>query len=205
MGVTQAAGLSLRWLRDQWGWGAQGDEAYGRMTAEASRIAPGADGALWAPYLMGERTPHRDPDIRAGLVGLSAAHTRGHVVRAVLEGVAFSLRDSFEIFSDLDVPITNVRVGGGGARSAVWREIQAAAYGRIVETVAAEEGAAYGAAILAGVGAGFWPSVDDACEQVVQVEGRTMPEPGARAAMGEQYVRYRRLYHALRGIYEPTL
>jgi len=205
MGVTQAAGLSLRWLRDQWGWGADGDAAYQRMTDEASRVPPGAGGVLWAPYLMGERTPHRDPDIRAGLVGLSAATTRGEVVRAVLEGVAFSLRDSFEIFADLDVPIASVRVGGGGARSALWREIQAAAYGRTVETVAAEEGAAYGAAILAGVGAGVWPSVDEACERVVHAAGRTAPEPAARTAMGTQYVRYRRMYHALRGIYEPTL
>jgi xylulokinase len=205
MGVTQAAGLSLRWLRDLCGLGEAGDAAYERLTDEASRIPPGADGALWAPYLMGERTPHRDSDIRAGLVGLSAAHTRGHVARAVLEGVAFSLRDSFEIFADLDVPIASVRVGGGGARSSVWRGIQAAAYGQPVETVTAEEGAAYGAAILAGVGAGWWPSVDEACERVVHAAGRTPPDPAARAAMAEQYVRYRRLYHAFRGIYEPTL
>ncbi len=205
MGVTQAAGLSLRWLRDQWGVAAQGDDAYRQLTEEASRVAPGADGVLWAPYLMGERTPHGDPDIRGGLVGLSAAHTRGHVVRAVLEGVAFSLRDSFEIFADLDVPIANVRLGGGGARSALWREIQAAVYARPVETVAAEEGAAYGAAILAGVGAGFWRSVDDACEQVVRAAGRTVPDAAAQRAMADQYVRYRRMYHALRGIYEPSL
>lgn len=205
MGVTQAAGLSLRWLRDQWGFSGNGDDAYQAMTREAGQVPPGADGVLWAPYLMGERTPHRDPDVRAGLVGLSAAHTRGHVVRAVLEGVAFSLRDSFEIFADLDIPVTNVRVGGGGARSALWREIQAAVYGRDVSTVAAEEGAAYGAALLAGVGAGFWPSVDDACERVVRTAGTTSAPAGVQAAMNEQYVRYRRVYHALRGIYEPTL
>jgi len=205
MGVTQAAGLSFRWLRDLCGLGGEGDAAYERLTEDASRVAPGADGVLWAPYLMGERTPHRDPDIRAGLVGLSAAHTRGHVVRAVLEGVAFSLRDSFEIFADLDVPIASVRVGGGGARSPLWRAIQAAAYGQPVETVVAEEGAAYGAAILAGVGAGWWPSVDVACERVVHGATRTAPDPAARAAMAGQYVRYRRLYHAFRGIYEPTL
>ncbi len=204
MGVTQAAGLSLHWLRDQWGFSGDGDAAYRSMTDEASQIAPGADGVLWAPYLMGERTPHRDPDVRAGLVGLAAQHTRGHVVRAVLEGVAFSLRDTFEIFSELDVPVASVCVGGGGARSALWREIQAAAYGRAVETVAAEEGAAYGAAILAGVGVGFWPSVDDACEQVVHRSEVTAPLADAVAAMRRQYLRYRRLYPALRGIYHPS-
>jgi xylulokinase len=204
MGVTQAAGLSLRWLRDQWGFG-DGDAAYETMTREASRVPPGAAGALWAPYLMGERTPHCDPDVRAGLVGLSASHTRGHVVRAVLEGVAFSLRDSFEIFADLDVPVMDVRVGGGGARSALWRAIQAAVYGRAVTTVAAEEGAAYGAAILAGVGAGWWPSVDEARARVVRPAETTPVAPDVRAAMEPHYVRYRRLYHALRDVYEPTI
>lgn len=114
MGVTQAAGLSLRWLRDQWQAGTD-DAAYQRMTEEAARVPAGSDGVLWAPYLMGERTPHCDPDVRGALLGLSASHTRGHVVRAVLEGVAFSLRDSFGIFAELEVPVTRVRVGGGGA------------------------------------------------------------------------------------------
>ena len=100
------------------------------------RVPPGSDGVIWAPYLMGERTPHCDPDVRAALVGLAAEHTRGHVIRAVLEGVAFSLRDTFGIFGDLGVPVVNVRVGGGGARSAVWRQIQADTYGRPVETSA---------------------------------------------------------------------
>jgi xylulokinase len=200
MGVTQAAGLSLRWLRDQWQVGAD-DAAYARMTAEAAAVPPGADGVLWAPYLMGERTPHCDPDVRAGLVGLAASHTRGHVIRAVLEGVAFSLRDSFAIFDELKVPVERVRVGGGGARSSLWREIQAAVYGHPVETVAAEEGAAYGAAVLAGVGAGVWPSVDDACDAIVRTSGVTPVDPAAAAALDRHYAAYRRVYPALRDIY----
>lgn len=200
MGVTQAAGLSLRWIRDQWQMGTD-DAAYERMTAEAAAVPAGADGVLWAPYLMGERTPHADPDVRAALVGLAASHTRGHITRAVLEGVAFSLNDTFGIFDELQVPVSRVRVGGGGARSALWRQIQAAVYGHAVETVAAEEGAAYGAAILAGVGAGFWPSVDAACDRIVHTAGTTAADPAMSAVMRTRYAQYRRIYPALRDIF----
>jgi len=201
MGVTQAAGLSLRWIRDQWGIGSD-DAAYERMTTEAARVPAGSDGVMWAPYLMGERTPHADPDVRAALVGLAASHTRGHVVRAVMEGVAFSLNDTFGIFEELQVPVSRVRVGGGGARSALWREIQAAVYGHPVETVAAEEGAAYGAAILAGVGAGFWPSVDAACDRIVRTAGITKADPSVTGVMRGRYAAYRRIYPALRSIFD---
>jgi xylulokinase len=151
MGVTQAAGLSLRWFRDHLAAGV----SYDKLTAEAARVPPGSDGVLWAPYLMGERTPHCDPNARAALVGLAASHSRGHVVRAILEGVAFSLRDTFSIFAELDVPVGHVRLGGGGSLSALWRQIQADVYGHTVDTASAEEGAAYGAAILAAVGIGW--------------------------------------------------
>jgi xylulokinase len=197
MGVTQSAGLSLRWLRDAFGAGA----SYDQMTAEAARIPAGSDGVMWAPYLMGERTPHLDPNVRAALVGVEANHTRAHVIRAVLEGVAFSLKDSFSIFEELSVPVTRIRLGGGGARSALWREIQAAVYGREVETVVAEEGAAYGAALLAGVGAEVWSSVDEACEAVVRVAGVTTPDAANVKVMNGRYQAYRRVYPALRQIY----
>ncbi len=201
MGVTQAAGLSLRWLRDQCFRDlGEGDAAYARITDEARRAPVGADGVLWAPYLMGERTPHCDPDVRAALVGLAANHTRAHVARAVLEGVAFSLRDTFGIFAELDVPVMSVRVGGGGARSPLWRETQAAVYGRAVETLTAEEGAAYGAAILAGVGVGIWPSVDAACDRVVRTAEVTTPKPEDVATLDTRYAEYRRVYPALRSL-----
>ena len=155
MGVTLGAGLSLRWFRDQFGAGPRRRPRSLRRDDRGRRNgAAGSDGVLWAPYLMGERTPHLDPHARAALVGLSGSHTRAHVVRAVLEGVAFSLKDSFSIFEAMRVPVSQVRLGGGGARSALWRRIQADMYGYPVEIVAAEEGAAYGAALLAGVGAG---------------------------------------------------
>ena len=201
MGVTQAAGLSLRWFRDQFGAGEEDSrDPYDRLTEEAASAPAGADGALWAPYLMGERTPHLDPNARAALVGLTASHTRAHVVRAILEGVAFSLRDTFEIFREMNVPVGTIRLGGGGARSSLWRQIQADIYGREVEMVEAEEGAAYGAALLAGVGGGIWPSVDGACGAVVRVADRVTPEPANRSLLDKQYQAFRRLYPALRSV-----
>jgi xylulokinase len=202
MGVTQAAGLSLRWLRDL--VAANGGVTYDDLTAEAARVSPGADGVLWAPYLMGERTPHCDPNVRAALVGLAANHGRGHVVRAVLEGVAFSLRDTFTIFSELAVPVERIVVGGGGARSALWREIQANVYGRAVETIAADEGAAYGAAILAGVGARVWATVDEAVDANVRRGVTTAPGAEAVAVMNDRYAHYRRVYPALRAIADSS-
>jgi xylulokinase len=203
MGVTLAAGLSLRWFRDTFGAGPDdGRDAYERLSAEAAGVPPGADGVLWAPYLMGERTPHLDPHARAALVGLAASHGRGHVVRAILEGVAFSLRDTFTIFDEMRVPVGSVRLGGGGARGRLWRQIQADVYGRAVELVEAEEGAAYGAALLAGVGAGVWPSVDAACDAAVRVSSVVEPDPAAVEALDAQYRVYRALYPALREAFE---
>jgi xylulokinase len=201
MGVTQAAGLSLRWFRDQFGSGADdGRDPYERLAAEACRVPAGSDGLLWAPYLMGERTPHLDPNARGALIGLTASHTRGHVIRAILEGVAFSLKDSFTLFAEMGVPVNRIRLGGGGARSPLWRQIQADVYGKEVEIVEAEEGAAYGAAILAGVGAGCWPSVDAACGEIVKVAQVVKPQPAAVERMDRQYKSYRRMYDAVRSV-----
>src|SRR5438067_12344559 len=192
MGVTPGAGLSLVWFRYTFGAGADdGSNPYERLTAEAARIPSGADGLLWAPYLMGERTPHLDPHARATLLGLTASHTRAHVVRAILEGVAFSLRDTLEIFNEMNVPVGEVRLGGGGARSQLWRQIQADVYGREVKTVEAEEGAAYGAALLAGVGAGGWHSVDAACDAVVRIASTIEPDADSVNLLGRQYETFR--------------
>jgi xylulokinase len=155
---------------------------------------------LWAPYLMGERTPHLDPHARAALVGLAASHTRGHVVRAVLEGVAFSLKDSFSIFEEMRVPVSFVRLGGGGARSPLWRQIQADVYGFPSEVVEAEEGAAYGAALLAGIGGRVWKSVDEACDAVVRVAARITPDARDSATLQRRYQQYRAIYPAMRSI-----
>jgi xylulokinase len=217
MGVTQAAGLSLRWFRDHFlcgqngqaktgqsktGQSKNGTDPYELLIAEAASIAPGSNGLLWAPYLMGERTPYLDSNARAALVGLTASHTRAHVVRAILEGVAFSLQDTFTIFHEMKIPVNSIRLGGGGARSELWRQIQADVYGHEVQRVEAEEGAAYGAAILAGVGARIWPSVDAACEAVVRVRDRVPPDPASAATMANNYMSYRRVYPALKSIFQ---
>ena len=194
MGVTNGAGLSLRWFRDTLAPGTD----YDQLTAEAANAPPGCDGLLWAPYLFGERTPHLDPQARAAFVGITASHTRAHCVRAVMEGVAFSLRDTFSLFSDLNIPVARIRLGGGGARSPLWQQIQADVYGHSVELLAADEGGAFGAALLAGVGIGAWPSVEAACAASVHVAQEI--EPKHAAAMNQAYVHFRRLYPALREI-----
>jgi len=202
MGVTQAAGLSLRWFRDTFATNSSGtQETYDQLTAEAAKIPAGSDGLLWTPYLMGERTPHLDSNARGALVGLTASHTRAHVVRAILEGVAFSLRDTFTLFGEMNVPVTSMRLGGGGARSPLWRQIQADVYGRAVEIVEAEEGAAYGAALLAGVGAGLWPSVDAACAATVRVASRVSPQHAAVATLNSSYAAFRQIYPATKAIF----
>ena len=202
MGVTQAAGLSLRWFRDQFGAGKEdGRDPYERLSDEAATAPPGSDGLLWTPYLMGERTPHLDANARGALVGLTASHTRRHVIRAILEGVAFSLRDTFTIFGEMQVPVKRIRLGGGGARSKLWRQIQADVYGHEVEIVEAEEGAAYGAAILAGVGAKIWPTVDDACNTIVRVAERIPQRVEAAKAMNASYAAYRRVYPATKSVF----
>jgi xylulokinase len=211
MGVTQAAGLSLRWFRDTFGIASGGPastasgsstrDPYEFLSEEAAAAPPGAEGLLWAPYLMGERTPHLDPNARGALVGIASSHRRAHILRAILEGVAFSLKDSFSIFDEMKVPVTTIRLGGGGARSALWRQIQADVFAHEVELVEAEEGAAYGAAILAAVGARHFASVDEACDSVIRVASRVAPNPVSSALLQKSYATFRRLYPALHSLH----
>lgn len=193
-GVTLGAGLSLKWFRDNFGGGVD-FETLGEV---ASRVSAGSEGAIWLPYLMGERTPHLDPHARAAFVGLTASHTRGHLTRAVMEGVAFSLRDAFEIFRSLGADIDAIRLGGGGSHSPVWRQIQADVYGQKVQTIEADEGAAFGAAILAGVGVRAWNSVDEACEKTIRIADTIETKDEARAVLDKNYETYKKLYPALK-------
>ncbi len=194
-GVTLAAGLSFKWFRENFG---EGRSSYDELTIEAENIPSGSDGLVWLPYLMGERTPHLDATARAAFVGLTASHTKAHLTRAVLEGVAFSLKDSIEIFSESGARAESIRLGGGGAKSPLWQQIQADVYGQTVETIEAEEGAAFGAAILAGVGAGFWQTVDEACEKTIKSARRIEPNPDAVKRLQKNYEAYKLLYSALR-------
>jgi len=194
MGVMLSAAGSLRWYRDTLAPGVDFDA----LLAPAADVPPGSEGLLFLPYLTGERTPHPDPLARGAFVGLTVRHTQPHLTRAVLEGVAFGLRDSFELIKSAGLAeIRQVRISGGGARSALWRQILADVLNVELVTVNTTEGAAYGAALLAATGAGVYPDVDAACAATVRLTGSTTPGP-ASAAYGEVYPLYRGLYPALR-------
>jgi xylulokinase len=204
MGVTQGAGLSLRWFREQFGhaeaWYARetGVDSYDLFMKEAEKIPPGSAGLLWLPYLMGERTPHLDAQARGMWFGLTAAHTRDHLIRSILEGVAFSLRDSLEIFKELDIPVEQIRASGGGSRSFLWRQIQADIYGKELVTLRTSEGSAFGAALLAGVGAGIYSSVEESAHEAIQIRERMEPLAANVELYNRQYEIYRQLYPAVR-------
>jgi xylulokinase len=197
MGVMLSAAGSLRWYRDT---AAPGTD-YDSLLAPAGDIAPGCEGLLFLPYLTGERTPHPDPLARGAFVGLTIRHGAAHMTRAVLEGVAFGLRDSFELMKSVGLSeIRQVRVSGGGARSPLWRQILADVLGAELITVNTTEGAAYGAALLAGVGTGLWSSVDEACQATVKQTGCTTPDSTTAARYDSVYAAYRKLYPALQEI-----
>jgi xylulokinase len=204
MGVMLSAGGSLRWYRDALAQGEKDIAAqmsidpYDLITKQAETVAPGSEGLLFLPYLTGERTPHPDPNARGAFVGLTLRHGKAHLARAVMEGVAFGLRDSLEILKSMNVSIGNVRASGGGARSDAWRQIQADVFGFPLSTIGIDEGPALGAALLAGVGTGVYASIEEACSTVVKVSGST-PVIRENAALYEkQYQVYRDLYPALK-------
>jgi xylulokinase len=193
MGVMLSAAGSLQWYRDNLAPGVPFDD----LTAEAVGVPPGSEGLLFLPYLTGERTPHPDPLARGAWVGLTIRHSRPHLTRSVLEGVAFGIKDSFTLIQGAGLGgIEQVRVSGGGAKSGLWRQIMADVLGAELVTVNTTEGAAYGAALLAAVGAGLHKTVDEACQATIQITGRTRPGPAA-AAYADLYPLYRALYPAL--------
>jgi xylulokinase len=196
MGVTQSAGLSFSWLKETF-FSTQG---YDELTAAAAKIPAGSEGLMWAPYLLGERTPHLDPEVRAAFAGVSTVHTAAHFVRAVLEGVAYSLEDTFTLFAELGIPVSAVRLGGGGARGPLWRKIQAGVYRQTVEVLTAEEGGAFGCAMLAGVGTKHWANLDEACGQAIEVAQRIAPDPADLEAYKKGYAQWRKLYPALKNL-----
>jgi xylulokinase len=197
MGVMLSAAGSLRWLRDLMGG------TYDELTAEAERWPPGAEGLTFLPYLQGERTPHADPNARGAFVGLTLRHDRGAHVRAVLEGVAYGLRDSLELLRGLGVDAHVGRASGGGARSDLWLRIVASVLDLPLERPVVEEGSAFGAALLAGVAVGRFSDVHEAVEACVRTRGLIEPEPSWREAYEAGYARFRALYPALRPLEQP--
>ncbi|RMH52979.1 MAG: xylulokinase, partial [Bacteroidetes bacterium] len=199
MGVMLSAAGSLRWYRDTLAPGIGFDD----LLAPAADLPAGSEGLLFLPYLTGERTPHPDPLARGAFVGLTVRHTQPHLTRAVLEGVAFGLNDSFRLMQEAGLPRPEqVRVSGGGARSPLWRQILANVLDAELVTVNTTEGAAYGAALLAGVGGGVWPNVDAACDATVQITGSTAVQPDVAAAYAPFYETYRALYPALKPAFD---
>ncbi len=211
MGVTQGAGLSLRWVRDNLGlpesalerW--TGIDAYELLANEAAPVPPGSEGLIFLPYLQGERTPHLDAYARGGWIGLTASHSRRHLVRSVLEGVAFSLKDCFAILQEQGLTLEQMRATGGGAKSPLWRQIIADVLGVELVTTNATEGPAFGAALLAGVASGVYASVPQACEQTVRIVERTEPQAQYKQAYAQAYEVYRALYPALKPIISKPL
>ena len=198
MGVMLNAAGSLRWLRDV----VAPDSSFDELTAEAAACSAGADGLTFLPYLQGERTPHADPDARGSFTGLSLHHDRGALVRAVLEGVAYGLRDSLELLRGLGVEPTAGRASGGGAHSRLWLEIVASALGLPLERSVVDEGSAYGAALLAGVANGTFATAHEAVAACIRVRETVEPNAAWASRYEDGYARYRALYPAIRGVEE---
>jgi xylulokinase len=199
MGVMLSAAGSLQWYRDA----LAKDLPYDDLLAPAGSISPGSEGLFFLPYLTGERTPYPDPLARGAFVGLTVRHSQAHLTRAVLEGVAFGLRDSMELIKKAGLSeIQQVRVSGGGARSAIWRQILSDVMNIELVTVNTTEGAAFGAALLAGVGVGIWGSVEEACGKVIHIEQHTQPDTSAAKTYEKSYPLYQGLYQALKPTFD---
>lgn len=203
MGVMLSAGGSLRWYRDalcqeEIARGqAEGRDPYEYITESAAGVPIGSEGLIFLPYLTGERTPHKDPFAKGAFIGLSLRHAKAHMARAVLEGVAFGMRDSFEIIRGMGIPLSEVRTSGGGARSTLWRQIMADTAHAPMVTINVDEGPAYGAAILASVAAGLFSRVEEACDAIIHEVGRTAANPVASTCYDPWFAEYQAAYRAL--------
>lgn len=202
-GCVLAAGGSLQWYRNvlgvaDAGAGRKKPDPYELLDAQAAAAAPGCEGLFWLPYLTGERTPHADPFARACWIGIHSRTTRNELVRSVIEGATFAMNDALTILRDRGLAIRQVRLSGGGARSALWRQLQADVYGTTCATINAAEGPAYGAALLASVGTGRFRDIRRACKAGIKITREIRPRPRFRKLYAEYYAQYRRLYPALR-------
>jgi xylulokinase len=204
MGVVLSAGGSLQWYRDEFcqaevaAAAQDGVDPYEKITAIAAQAPAGSEGLFFLPYLTGERTPHADPYARGAWIGLTRRHGRSHLIRSVIEGATYAMRDSLEIIKGLNIPVKEIRVSGGGARSSFWRQVQADIYGQKVSIINAHEGPAFGVALLAAAGTGAYRDVVEACNATIQTVDTTAPEAPARKAYQSAYPHYGRLYTALK-------
>jgi len=199
MGVMLSAAGSLQWYRDT----LAPDTSFDDLLKEAEEIPAGSEGLQFLPYLSGERTPHPDPSARGAFIGLTIRHSRGHMTRAVLEGVAFGLKDSFTLIQNAGMgAITQVRATGGGTKSALWRQILASVLEAELVTVNTTEGAAYGAALLAGVGVGAWMDVSSACKEIIKITGTTQPNQQDASPYHGAYSIYQNLYPVLKPTFD---
>ena len=200
MGVTQGAGLSLQWFRNNLAPGTD----YAALTAEAAGAPAGSQGLFWLPYLMGERTPHLDASARGGWIGLTAKHTRADLIRSLLEGVSYSQKDGLDIIEQMGVEVKSVRLSGGGARSPFWRQMLADVFGKRVAILESQEGSAYGAALLALVGTGEYSSVRDVCKAAIKETGALQPRPREHAIYAGGHRMYQSLYPACAQLQNPA-
>jgi xylulokinase len=205
MGCVLSAGGSLQWYRDQLA-AAEVDEArrhgidpYEILTAQAAGAPVGSEGLFFLPYLTGERTPHADPYARGAWVGLTRRHEKAHLVRAIIEGATYAMRDSLEIIKGMDIPVKEIRLSGGGARSQFWRQVQADVYGQKVTVTNASEGPAYGVALLAAAGTGAYKDVVEACTKTIQPAEWTATDPKAKRTYNKAFAIYGQLYRSLKG------
>jgi xylulokinase len=199
MGVTLCAGGSLQWFHDNvCAVDSKGKSIYEQLTKEAAAVPAGSEGLQFLPYLTGERTPHLDPNARGAFVGLTLSHKRGHMTRAIMEGVTYSLRDSFAIMSNLGVPVKQIRASGGGAKNPFWRQMQADVFGKPVVAMVADEGAAYGVALLAAVGAGEFKDITEACAATIKTADESKPNAQAKKVYDTGFPVYQDLYRALK-------
>ena len=202
-GCMLSAGGSFQWFRNHLGQAevaaarAKRVDPYSLLVAEASKAQAGSEGLYFLPYLTGERCPYADPDARGGWIGLTARHDRSAMIRSLLEGVTFGMADTLDILDSMKIPIRTVRLSGGGARSEFWRQLQADVYNRPVTTINAEEGPAYGVAILAGVGTGVWSSVPQACKAIIRETEKRRPQRSTAASYAKHHRQFKRLYAAL--------
>ncbi|NNG66828.1 xylulokinase [Caldanaerobacter subterraneus] len=203
MGVMLSAAACLKWWVDEINNFGKESVTYDDLLGEAERVKAGSGGLIFLPYLMGERTPHSDPYARGCFIGLNMTHNRGHMTRAILEGVAFGLRDSLEIIKGLNIPVNEVRVSGGGAKSKLWRQILADVFGVRVDMVNATEGPAFGAAIMAAVGYGVFKDVEEACERIIRVTESVYPVgEDIEQQYNEKYKLYKDLYYLLKDTFK---